>query len=359
MLSKPKPLISIVTPVYNGERFLRECVESVLAQTYDCWDYTIVNNCSTDRTLDIAQEYAARDPRIRVQNNENFVPVIENYNIAFRAISPMSKYCKPIAADDMLLPECLEKTVRLAEDCSSVAFVGAYGLYSNAAMGVYCCGVEYPRSVLNGRELCRSYLLRQGPAVFGAPSLVLIRSDIVRSRHRFLNESNMHADTEAYLEFLEHYDFGFVHQILTFKRVSKDSLTSISQQLHSGLPDRLYSLKKYGPKYLNETELEHQIQDCLRDYYVYLGWQLTKLRSRDFWSFHREKLAALGHSLSVLRLLGLAALYILNLMLEPRKTAAKVGRGLRQLVRGEKRLESSTPTLSITAKRNRFWQGRV
>src|SRR5207302_8311100 len=114
-------------------------------------------NCSTDRTLDIAQEYAARDPRIRIQNNERFVPVIANYNIAFRAISPTSKYCKPIAADDMLLPDCLERMVRLAEDHPSVAFVGAHGLYSNAEMGVYCRGVAYTRSILSGRELCRSY----------------------------------------------------------------------------------------------------------------------------------------------------------------------------------------------------------
>jgi glycosyltransferase involved in cell wall biosynthesis len=42
-----EPLVSVVTPVYNGEIYLRECIESVLNQTYTHWDYTIVNNCST------------------------------------------------------------------------------------------------------------------------------------------------------------------------------------------------------------------------------------------------------------------------------------------------------------------------
>src|SRR2546425_13042121 len=110
-MSAQDPLVSVVTPVYNGERYLRECIESLLAQTYEHWDYTIVNNCSTDRTLDIAREYAERDPRIRIHNNETFVRVIANHNIAFRQISPESKYCKPLAADDMLLPECLERMV--------------------------------------------------------------------------------------------------------------------------------------------------------------------------------------------------------------------------------------------------------
>src|SRR3989442_1303003 len=100
MTSRRAALVSVVTPVYNGENYLRECIESVLAQTYTHWDFTIVNNCSTDRTLDIAQEYAVKDPRIRIHNNETLVRQIANYNIAFRQISPESKYCKVVAADD-------------------------------------------------------------------------------------------------------------------------------------------------------------------------------------------------------------------------------------------------------------------
>jgi glycosyltransferase involved in cell wall biosynthesis len=49
------PLVSILTPVYNGEKYLAECIRSVLAQTYQNWEYTIVNNCSTDKTLEIAK----------------------------------------------------------------------------------------------------------------------------------------------------------------------------------------------------------------------------------------------------------------------------------------------------------------
>jgi glycosyltransferase involved in cell wall biosynthesis len=330
MSAQGRPLVSVVTPVYNGEKYLRECIESVLAQTYKHWEHIIVNNCSSDGTLDIAQEYAARDRRIRIHNNETFVRVIANHNIAFRQISPKSKYCKPLAADDMLLPECLEKMVRLAEEHPNVAIVGAYGLYSRPEMGVYCRGVPYSNSVLSGRELCLKYLLGQGPSVWGPPTFVLFRSEIVRSRHAFYNESNIHADSEACLEFLEHHDFGFVHQILTFMRVQEESLTSLSQRLNTHLPYELYALTKHGPKYLSEGELKQRIRSCLREYYSYLGWQLTKRRGRDFWSFHRGRLAALGYPLSTARLAASTVAYTLGVVLNPKRTAKGVTRLLRE-----------------------------
>ena len=97
-----EPLVSVVTPVYNGEEFLPQCIESVMAQTYRNWDFTIVNNCSTDGSLAISLKYAATDPRIKVVNNTNFLRILENHNRALRCISPEAKYCKVLFADDWL-----------------------------------------------------------------------------------------------------------------------------------------------------------------------------------------------------------------------------------------------------------------
>src|SRR6185436_5071933 len=100
MPAQNQPLVSVVTPVYNTEKYLAECIESVLAQTYSHWEYIIVNNYSTDRTLEIAQSYADKDHRIRVQTNTQFVDIMTNHNIGVRLISPESKYCKLVCADD-------------------------------------------------------------------------------------------------------------------------------------------------------------------------------------------------------------------------------------------------------------------
>lgn len=342
--------MSVVTPVYNGEPYLRECIESVLAQTYTNWDYTIVNNCSTDRTLDVAWEYAAKDPRIRIHCNDAFVRVIANYNIAFRQISPQSKYCKVVAADDWLFPECLEKMVSLAEAHPSVAIVGAYWLYSDPEMGVGGTGLAYPSTVVpGGREACRLRLLG-GPYVFGTSTAVLYRSDIVRTRHAFHNESNLHGDSEACFEFLGHQDFGFVHQVLTFRRVQENSLTSFSKSFNTHFPGVLYELVKYGAKYLSGNELQQQISKHLQHYYRYLGEQVYKRREPKFWSFHREKLAALSYPLSTFRLTAAALSYGLDIVLNPKSTAEGAMRRLRRIWSKNPAQVSSAETNSISVR---------
>ena len=109
-----QPLVSVVTPVFNTEKYLSECIESVLAQSYENWEYVIVNNCSTDRSLDIAQSYAENDPRIRIHNNKDHLSLLQNSNHALRQISPESKYCKVIHADDWIFKDCIKKMVEIA-----------------------------------------------------------------------------------------------------------------------------------------------------------------------------------------------------------------------------------------------------
>ena len=151
-----EPFVSVLTPVYNGEDYLAECIESVLAQDYQNYEYIIVNNCSTDRSLEIAREYALRDSRIRVHNNQTFVGVIENHNIAFRLISPQAAYCKIVSADDYIFPEYLTRMVGFASEHPSAGIIGCYQL-----SGAYIKwqGFTYPNAVITGEEICRRVFL--------------------------------------------------------------------------------------------------------------------------------------------------------------------------------------------------------
>jgi glycosyltransferase involved in cell wall biosynthesis len=231
-----QPLVSIVTPLYNEAAHLSECIESVLAQTYQNWNYTIVNNCSTDGSIDIANRYAAKDSRIRVHNNQTFLRAFPNHNEALRQISPDSKYCKVVFADDWIFPECLERMVALAEENPSVGIVGAYVLEGTH---ITCEGLPHPSVCVSGQEICRQTFLER-LHVFGSANSLLYRSDLVRSRDPFFDETDIHADTDTCFALLQLADLGFVHQVLTFTRVRPESLTAVAKDFQTNFPSMLH-----------------------------------------------------------------------------------------------------------------------
>ena len=310
------PLVSIVTPVYNGAPYLRECINSVLAQTYEPWDHTIVNNCSTDDTLAIAQQYVNRDSRIRLINNSRHVPVVANHNIAIRSISPDSKYCKVILADDWMFPNCISSMVKLAEEHPTVGVVGAYGLCGTK---VNWDGLPYPSTVVSGRSICRSTLLGE-LSVFGSQTSTMVRSDLVRQRDPFYNETNLRADREACYECLKHSDFGFVHEVLTFTRVDNESLRTEARKVNIQSIGLIEDVIKFGHTYLTEVECDERLKHLWDAYYKFLASALFPRHPRELWLYQQQKLQEIKHPLSRLRLLKALLARVLDDALNPKRS---------------------------------------
>ena len=294
------PLITVLTPVYNGERYLVACIESVLSQTYNHWNYVIVDNASTDGTAEIIATYAARDPRIRTHTNQRCVPLVENHNIALRQVSPAAAWCKFVSADDVLLPECLERMIALAAEHPSVGLVSAYQL-QGARVGLG--GLPYPSPVTPGHHIGRASLLG-ALALFGNPSAHMLRADLVRQRDPFYDESMLHADEAACYEILRTADFGFVHQVLTYERVHEGSTTfSHARRLNTYLLDHLKMLTQYGRVYLTSEEFDLVVRERLDSYYQFLVRALLSPARDEIWRYHTEGLRRLGFPLRHWRLL--------------------------------------------------------
>jgi glycosyltransferase involved in cell wall biosynthesis len=299
MGTEKQPLVSIVTPAYNEEKVISECIESVLAQSYPNWDYLIVNNCSDDNTLAIAERYAEKHSQIRVVSNEVTVPPVANFNRTLRHISPESKYCKIVLADDWIFPGCLEQMVALAEANPSIGIVGAYGLQEDFVLWQ---GLHFRKSVFSGREVCRDRL-QGGPYVFGSQTSVMFRSDLVRKHDPFYNESNPHgADSEACFQLLKGSDFGFVYQILTFSRLRDGSLRETSRELNAAAADALHEMVKYGPYFLTAEEYAGALQTLTDKYYDFLAASAMQGRDAQFWEFHKSRLKGEGLRLSYAQL---------------------------------------------------------
>ena len=106
MIQIIEPLVSIVMPSYNAEKFICEGIESVLSQTYKNWELLIVNDCSKDNTAKVVTEYSIKDDRIKLFNNENNSgPAITRNNALNRA---KGRFIAFLDSDDVWLPEKLE-----------------------------------------------------------------------------------------------------------------------------------------------------------------------------------------------------------------------------------------------------------
>ena len=325
-MTTSQPLVSILVPVYEGADTLRECLESILAQTYTNWECTVVDNCSTDGSSALAYRYAAMDSRIRVHENQEFLPALANHNATLRRMSPTSKYCKVVFADDWIFPECLEKMVANAEANPSVGLVGAYCLEGRR---VTCAGLPYSTTILSGREICRRHLLNQ-LYVFGSANSVLYRSDLVRSRDPFYNEANIHGDTEVCFALLKTCDFGFVHQVLTYSRVRERSLTTTSTDLHTEFGGMLHLLVTHGADYLTREEFQRRLRHHVASYYRFLSRSLVFGREQAFWDYHKSQFTLAGLDFSHRRLFGATLNTLYKGVLRPLDSIYKFKRARRE-----------------------------
>ena len=109
----PRPLVSIGLPVYNGERYLEQAIDTILAQTFQSWELIVSDNASNDRTEEICRGYMAREPRIRYHRQERNIGIARNFN----AVIDMARadYFKWHAHDDLCAPTLVERCVEALE----------------------------------------------------------------------------------------------------------------------------------------------------------------------------------------------------------------------------------------------------
>lgn len=120
-MKKLTPKISIVLPTYNGSKFLARSIESILNQTEVDWELIIVNDCSTDNTLEIASNYAQKDSRITVITNEENKKLPASLNIGFEKAK--GNYLTWTSDDNYYLPNALKTMVGVLDKSDDIAFV--------------------------------------------------------------------------------------------------------------------------------------------------------------------------------------------------------------------------------------------
>ena len=120
------PLVSVIMSVYNGEKYLVQAIDSILNQTYQNFEFIIIDDCSTDNSSHILQEYAQKDSRIKIIKKEKNIGIkgfIKNLNLGISIAK--GKYIARMDADDISLPERFQKQVDFLENNPEITLVGA------------------------------------------------------------------------------------------------------------------------------------------------------------------------------------------------------------------------------------------
>jgi glycosyltransferase involved in cell wall biosynthesis len=310
--------VSVVTPFYNTAPYLAECIDSVLAQSHGDFEYILCNNHSTDGGDQIAAGYAARDRRLRVVSPPAFLDQVPNYNFALRQIAPDTRYVKLVQADDTIFPRCLTEMIALAEAHPSIGVVSAYRMFGAE---VQPTGLPHTRTVLTGRDACR-IVLADGIYLFGSPTTVMFRADLVRARAPFYAEGRLFEDAEVCFELLAGCDLGFVHQVLSFTRTENDSLWRGMRGYNGWLLARRNQLAQFGRQYLAPDEFERLWRTRERHYRSFLAEAWLARRDEGFWKFHEQGLATVGDAIDRKALIRDAARLALGYAVSPRRLAA-------------------------------------
>lgn len=326
------PLVSVVTPFYNTADYLAECIEGVLSQTLPEFEYLLVDNASTDGSLEIARSYARKDSRVRVERFDDLIPQIPNYNRALRLADPSARYCKIAQADDILLPRCLEAMVAIAEEDEEIGLVGAYTILQNR---VFLDGLDFYERIVDGNELCGRYL-QDGPYVLGSPTSQLYRMEDVLARDTFFPEGSVIADADTAMSLVLGRKFGFVHQVLSFTRLRDESISSDRDDFNIDALTRRVLLEKYGRQALSDDAFRRWRGILARRHGRVLGERWLLRKRKGFWEFHRTALADAGLRLSRTRIAVGATVVLLRYLFNLEST-------LRGLLPGARRKRSGGP----------------
>lgn len=208
------PLVSICIPSYNYAEYLPELLESVLQQTYAQIEVIVVDDCSTDNSVEIIKEYAAKDPRIRLYVNAVNLGMVGNWNYCVELAQ--GEYVKLFCADDVMEPTCIERQVWMLEQYQGVTLVTCGRLIADQQLQkIRIAAYATKEKVFPGKEAINRCLFDGN--YIGEPSATMFRKK--DARRGFLPQYSHLIDLEMWFHLLERGDLAVIPEpLFTFRQ---------------------------------------------------------------------------------------------------------------------------------------------
>lgn len=283
------PMVSILTPTYNHERFIAACIESALEQSYQNWEQIIIDDGSTDQTADVVKKY--KDPRIKYFRQENMGPdaLAQIYNRALN--DSQGDLIAILEGDDLwpssklatLVPKFRNSKIILAY--GEVLDVDVNGQRQSGMSGATRVRQNLPDSILFNEPIGSSakFMLRaQGPSLIPASTVVIRRAALLEIGGFQSFPGLRTTDYPTYLQLALRGQFCYEKQIMGFRRRHSESITSLN--VDTGF--------SYASRYSKEFARIYSVQMNMTDdekLNIDASWQ----RARPFVDFSQGRLSLL------------------------------------------------------------------
>jgi len=244
------PEISVIMSVYNGEEYIAEAIESVIGQSFTDWELIIVNDCSTDGTADILDDFAKKDSRVKVHTNEVNLRLPKSLN---KAISfAEGKYIARMDADDVCLPDRFEKQFAFMENNGDIALSSCrFMTLKKEGIASGGCGGRVDSNALSARLLFTNPILHPG---------IIAKADVMKEL-KYDETLTCTEDLELWIRFvISGHKIEILPEYLMLYRIHDKQITSttIARQRDEVL--RIQS--KYFPHLLTDMD------DRFREFYI-------------------------------------------------------------------------------------------
>jgi glycosyltransferase involved in cell wall biosynthesis len=230
------PTVSIITPCYNCENFLEQLISSVRSQTFLDWEHVVVNDGSSDRSQQVLEKLAQKDPKLKVYSHVNS-GVARTRNVGYASISQDSQYLLFLDGDDFLSPDMLSIMVEHLDRHPDLGFVYCDRTYTNE-VGESIDSPYFPRyepTPWGIREIDPNQLETPFSAIFNLapviPSVSLIRRSTYQETGGWDEDFGQHyEDTNLFLNLAIRSKVHYIHQPLVYYRRHEAQSTANSSR---------------------------------------------------------------------------------------------------------------------------------
>jgi glycosyltransferase involved in cell wall biosynthesis len=222
--------LSVCIPVYNCDKYITEAINSVLNQSFKDLELIIVDNQSTDKTVEVISSF--KDERIKLVQNDSNIGMLANWN---KAVSlARGEYIKVLPADDFLYPGCLQRQVDVLEsdNMKKIALVcGRKKIINDTGKTLFTRGFSRREIRVSGTEAI-NHTVRSGGNIIGEPGVVMFRKEILEKSGPFIADIYYAMDLSMWFKMLLHGDLYSLPVAVCAFRIStvSESIKLISTQ---------------------------------------------------------------------------------------------------------------------------------